>query len=177
MFLWAWMCEGKACCGCRICYWQSGMFVLIRERQASWFLDAVSVPGLSWIQLWLVAFVAGSGTISCPAFPSAPQGLHGIRGEPSVVWGSADRLPRFTNKFMIAMVTSCSWGPGDLAENICLHYLVFCRCSFWWRHDGGEDRSKEILGEFTPLLPLPTAHNSRSICTALPLRAYHSDAL
>lgn len=177
MFLWAWMCEGKACCSCRICHWQSGMFMLIRERQASCFSDAVSVPGLSWIQLWLVAFVAGSGAIFCPAFSCAPQRPCGVRGEPSVAWGSAGPLPGFTNKFMIAVVTSSPWGAGALAENICLLYLVFSRCSFWWCHGRCEDRSKEILGEFTLFLPLPTAHNSRSICTALPLRAYHSDAL
>lgn len=177
MFPWARMCEDKACCGCRICHWQSGMFVLIREHQALCFSDAVSVPGLSWIQLWLVAFVAGSGAISCPAFGSAPQRLCGISGEPSVAWGSTVPLPGFTKKFMIAVVTSFPWEAGELVENIFLPYLVFSRCSFWWCHGRCEDRSKEILGEFTPFLPLTMAHNSRSICTALPLGAYHSDAL
>lgn len=151
--------------------------MLIREHQALCFSDAVSVLGLSWIQLWLVAFVAGSGAISCPAFSSALQRPRGIRGEPCVVWESAGPLPGFTNKFMIAMVTSSPQGDGELAENICLPYLVFSRCSFWWCHDGCEDRSKEILGEFTLFLPPPTAHNSHSICTALPLHVYHSDAL
>uniref|UniRef100_A0A8C0EJ70 Glutamate dehydrogenase 1, mitochondrial n=1 Tax=Bubo bubo TaxID=30461 RepID=A0A8C0EJ70_BUBBB len=110
MFLWARMCEGKACCGCRIHHWQSGMFVLIRERQASCFSDAVSVPGLSWIQLWLVAFVAGSGPVSCPAFGSAPQRPHGIREESCVGSGSAGPMPGFANKVTIAVVT---FSPGE----------------------------------------------------------------
>lgn len=35
-------------------------------------------------------------------------------------------------------------------ENIWLPHLVFSRCSFRWCHGGCEDRSQEILGEFTP---------------------------
>lgn len=112
MFLWAQMCKGKACCGCRIRHWQSGMFVLIRERQAPCFSDAVSVPGLSWIQLWLVALVAGSGSVSCPAFSSALQRPRGVRGEPCVAWGSGGPLPGFTNKVTIAMVAFSPRGAG-----------------------------------------------------------------
>lgn len=74
------MCKGRACCGCRIHRWQPRVFVLIREPQASCCSETVSVPGLSWIQLWLLPAVAGSGSVSCPAFSSLPWGLHGVRG-------------------------------------------------------------------------------------------------
>ena len=65
-------------------------------------LDAVSVPGLSWIQLWLVAFVAGSEPVSCPAFGSSRRcrmalgGSHVWRGEavaPCLRSPTRSRLP------------------------------------------------------------------------------------
>lgn len=151
MLLWAQMCEGMS--RCRTRHWQPGMLVLIRKCQASCSPDAVAVPGLSWIQLWLVAFVAGSGSISCPALGSALHRLHGITREPCVVWGSSGPLPGFTNTVTIAIVTSSPWGAGELAENICLPYPAFSRCSFLCCHGGCEDQSKEILGEFTPRFP------------------------
>lgn len=148
---WAQMSEGTSCC--RISPWQPGMLVLIRKCPASSSSDAVSVPGLSWIQLWLVAFVAGSRSISHPASSSALQRLHGITREPWGAWGSRGPLPGFTNTVTIARVTSSPWGAGELAENICLPYPAFPRCSFLCCHGGCEDESKEMLGEFTPRFP------------------------
>lgn len=175
MFLWAQTREGRAGCACRIHHWRSGMFILIREHQASCFSKAVSVPGLSWIQLWLVAFVAGSGATACPAFSSAPQSPW-CEQRASPVWCGAVLTPCLHSPTS----SQLSWSPPaprELAKNICLPYPVFSRCSFRWCRDRCKDQTEESLGEFAPLLPPPTAHNSCSVCTALPLCAAHSDAL
>lgn len=172
MLLWAQMCEGMSCC--RIHHWQPGMLVAIRKCQTLSSSDAV--PGLSWIQLWLLAFVAGSRSISHLAFSSALQRLPGITREPCVAWGSGGPLPGFTSTVTIATVTSSPWGAGELAENICLPYPAFSRCSFLCCMVGVRINPRKHWVS-SLLVSLPTAHNSRSICTALPLRAYHSDVL
>lgn len=96
-----------------------------------------------------------------------------LRGELCVAWGSSVPLPGFTSRVLIATVTSSS--PGELAENICLPYPVFSRCPFWWCHDGMRIDPRKY--SVSSLLPPPTACYSQSVSTALPLRAYHSDAL
>lgn len=67
--------------------------------------------------------------------------------------GKRGPLPGFTNTVTTATVTSSPWGAGELAENICLPYPAFSRCSFLCCHGGCEDQSKETLSEFTPRFP------------------------
>lgn len=93
-----------------------------------------------------------------------------------VAWGSGGPLPGFTNTVTIATVTSSPWGAGELAENICLPYPAFSRCSFLCCMVGVRINPRKYWVS-SLLVSLPTAHNSRSICTALPLGAYHSDVL
>lgn len=163
---WAQMSEGTSCC--RIPPWQPGMLVLIRKCPASSSSDAVSETGLSWIQLWLVAFVAGSRSISHPASSSALQRLHGITREPWGAWGSV--APCLDSPTRSQLPESLP-PPGEQVSwqrtSVCLTQpfpdVPFCVAMVGVRMNPRKCWVSSLL------VSLPTAHNSRSICTALPL--------